>query len=475
MDSSSTPNIIFIFADDLGYGDMGCYGATKITTPNVDQIAAQGIHFMDAHSSSAVCTPSRYSVMTGRYCWRSKLKRWVLGGFGAPLIDPERMTVAGMLKKKGYHTAAIGKWHLGLDWTTKPGSAPISYDHHYSKDPDINFTKPLRQSPTSHGFDYFFGIAGSLDMPPYVFIENDRPISIPTKPKSPLYNQQRMGPMADDWKDEEVDTTHAKKAVEFIETHAKESPDQPFFLYLATAAPHRPCDIQPDFVKGKSQAGDRGDMVVLFDWVVGQVEETLKRLDLIDNTLIVITSDNGARLTCADGNDYGHRSCGDLRGQKADIWDGGHREPFIARWPGKIPANAIEEEVVCLVDMFATFAEIVGGPLGENVAEDSFNFLPALLQKPHDKPARDMLIHHSGNGMFSVRKGKWKFIPGLGSGGFSRPQSKRAILWMPKGQLYDMKADHRETRNLWKERQDIVKELTAELEIAIKAGRTRPT
>ncbi len=358
------PNIVFIFADDMGYGDLGCFGATKIPTPNVDRIAAEGMRLTDAHSSSAVCTPSRYSVMTGRYCWRSTLKRWVLGGFGKPLIEPERLTVASLLKSQGYATAAIGKWHLGLDWPLKEdtGESLTAFDAPtWSLDGfDVDYSLPIERGPVTLGFDYFFGIAGSLDMPPYCFIENDHTVGIPEQEKQPYYNQQRRGMMTKDWRDEEVDITFANKAVSFIEEQHAAHPDQPFFLYLPTASPHRPCDIRPDFVIDKSQAGDRGDMVVLFDWIVGQVVDALDRLGLTENTLLIVTSDNGARATCANGEDYGHRANGPFRGQKADIWDGGHREPFVARWPGFIPAGSESAKPVCLVDFMATVAQIAG-------------------------------------------------------------------------------------------------------------------
>ncbi len=474
----SKPNIVFIFADDMGYGDLGCYGATKIQTPNVDRIASEGIRLTDAHSSSAVCTPSRYSVMTGRYCWRSTLKRWVLGGFGKPIIEQERLTVASLLQSQGYATAAIGKWHLGLNWPLKEdkGEALLAFDAPtWSIDGfDVDYSLPITEGPGTLGFDYFFGIAGSLDMPPYCFIENDRTVGIPDREKHPYYNQQRHGMMTPDWRDEEVDITFAQKAVSFIEGHHATHPDQPFFLYLPTASPHRPCDIRPDFVIDKSQAGDRGDMVALFDWIVGQVMDVLDRLSLTDNTLLIVTSDNGARATCANGEDYGHRANGPLRGQKADIWDGGHREPFVARWPGIIAAGSESDKPVCLVDFMATVAAILDSPLPDTAAEDSYTMLPVLSGEKLHHPLRDAIIHHSGDGMFSIRQGKWKLILGLGSGGFTEPKNMEVVPGGPSGQLYNMDSDLGESRNLWLERQDIVEHMSSMFLRMKDEGRSRP-
>lgn len=464
---NNRPHIIFIMADDMGYGDLGCYGATKIPTPHMDRLAREGVRLTDAHSSAAVCTPSRYSVLTGRYCWRSNLKSWVLWGFEPPLIEPDRLTVASMLKRKGYATAAIGKWHLGLGWTTRDGYEPT---------PDgfnVDYSMPLTGGPLALGFDTCFCITGSLDMPPYCFIEDDRVVGIPTVEKH-LYNpQQRKGLMVRNWQDELVDVRFAEKAISFIDKHMATHPDQPFFLYLVPSAPHRPC-VPPDFLRGASQAGPRGDMVAMVDWMVGQVDEALRRHRIVDKTLLVVTSDNGARLTNYDGNDYGHKSCGDLRGQKADIWDGGHREPFVARWPGHIAPGTVSEALICLSDLMATCAEIVGFPLPADAAQDSFSFLPALLGRPGSQSIREAVVHHSGAGMFSLRRGPWKLILGLGSGGFSEPRCEHPQPGGPLGQLYNMEEDWRESGNLWLRHPEIVAELTALLESYYRQGYSRP-
>lgn len=470
---SSRPNIIFIMADDMGYGDVGCYNPdSKIPTPNMDQLAAEGMRFTDAHSASSVCTPSRYSVLTGRYCWRTRLKRGVNGGFSLPLIDPARTTVASLLKDHGYTTAAVGKWHVGLEWQPQEGK---DFDpESWTDEGAVDYTKPIIGGPLDLGFDYFFGIAGSLDMPPYCFIENDHTVGIPNVEKSPYNPQQIKGYMAPGWRDEDCDPTFIKKATGFIERSVAEDPERPFFLYLTPAAPHRPC-MPPDFAKGKSQAGPRGDMVWVVDWMVGQVMDTLEQLGCADDTLIIVTSDNGARPFDVDGLMHGHKSCGDLRGYKGDIWDGGHREPFLVRWPGIIEPGSISNETVCLADFIATVADIVDGDLAPHTGEDSYSLLPLLHGGDEASNERGAVVHHSMTGMFSIRQGRWKLIMGLGSGGFSEPrEGYSAFDDGPKGQLYDMIDDWREQHNLWNERPDIVEQLSQVLTGFRENGRSTP-
>jgi len=459
------PNIIFIMADDLGYGDLSCYGATKIQTPNIDRLASQGVSFKDAHSSAAVCTPSRYSVLTGRYCWRTPLKEWVLWGFEPPLIEPERLTVASLLKKHGYASAAIGKWHLGLEWTTLDGKPP------QEDGGNVDYGAPLGGGPTALGFDTSFIITGSLDMAPYCFIRDDHIVGTPTEEKHPYHPQQRKGLMVPGWQDDQVDVTFAQEALSFIDCQASERPGEPFFLYLTPSAPHRPC-VPPDFINGVSQAGQRGDMVALVDWMVGEIDAALTQYGLVENTLIIITSDNGARITDFYGRDYGHRSCGDLRGQKADIWDGGHREPFIARWPGVIQPGTSSYDIICLGDLLATCTEIVGEDLSGDAAEDSFSYLSTLTGDGSKSPTRPAIVHHSGDGMFSIREGRWKLILGLGSGGFTHPVRADTQPGGPQGQLYDMETDTQETLNLWVREPEVVQRLSSLLETYINEGRS---
>jgi arylsulfatase A-like enzyme len=368
------------------------------------------------------------------------------------LIEPERVTVASLLKQNGYATAAIGKWHLGLDWTTTDGSEPEPR----GAGRNIDYSATLGGGPTTLGFDYSFNISGSLDMAPYCFIENDHVVDAPTVEKEPYNPQQRPGLMPTGWRDEAVDVTFAQKAVAWIDQCA--AGEQPFFLYLTPSAPHRPC-VPPDFMRGASEAGLRGDMVCLFDWLVGQIDAALQRHGLVDNTLLLITSDNGAQATDFYGETWGHKANGALRGQKADIWDGGHREPLIARWPQKIAANSVSEQLVCLSDLLATCADIVGIDLPDGAGPDSCSFRPILAG--HEQPVRDSLVHHSADGMFSIRRGAWKLIEALGSGGFTLPARIAPHPGDPPGQLYNIAEDIAEQHNVWHDHPEIVAELSA--------------
>jgi arylsulfatase A-like enzyme len=463
----SSPNIVFIMADDMGWGDPACYGATRIQTPNMDRLACEGVRFLDAHSSSAVCTPSRYSVVTGRYCWRSRLEKGVLGGFGAPIIEPQRLTAASLLKLGGYRTAAIGKWHLGLGWRRR-GGLPLENPDDMSADGlDVDYSQPFAGGPLELGFDEFFGIAGSLDMPPYCFLEDDHTVGIPIVEKSPYMPQQRKGLMVEGWRDDLCDVTFAGKAVEFIEKSQRSG--VPFFLYLTPAAPHRPC-VPPAFVRGKSRAGLRGDAVMLVDWMTGKVLETLDRLHLRENTLVVLTSDNGGRLTDYWGRDWGHKANGDFRGGKADIWDGGHREPLLVRWPERVAPGTTSSQLVCLGDFLATVADILGQKLPEEAAEDSCSMLPVLEGRRSGAATRQSVIHHSLHGMFAVRSGPWKMIEGMGSGGFTEPRFWSPGPDDPQGQLYNMEDDPRENLNLWQRRADVVDRLQSEMARARQRG-----
>lgn len=467
----SSPNVIVILADDMGYGDLSCYGAEKIKTPHIDQLAADGIRFTDAHSSSAVCTPSRYSLLTGRYAWRTRLKRGVLGGFDPALIDAGEPTLATLFRKAGYKTACIGKWHLGMGWPVKNGSAPVEFGQ------NVDYTKPLTDTPIDHGFDYFFGISASLDFPPYAFIENRHVVGHVAQPKKVRYDSQRPGLQADDWNDLEVDTTFVHKAVDYI--HQRAEAGEKFFIYLALPAPHRPC-CPPECVAGKSDAGRRGDMVMLVDWGVGKIVESLKKEGLLDDSMIVLTSDNGGRpgdglnpmeLDFYQGTTqlpvrgkadlqghgpekwvtYGHRANGQLRGYKTDIYEGGHRVPMIVYAPSLIPSPAVCEQAVGLTDWYATFGELLKDPSTKG-GQDSISL--AAIFKGGASP-RECVVHHSAKGMFAIRQGKWKYVDGAGSGGVT----EGGLGNEQTGQLFDLSTDPLETRNLVDAHPEIAQQL----------------
>jgi arylsulfatase A-like enzyme len=455
-----SPNIVFIMADDLGYGDISCYNPeSKISTPNIDSVALEGVRLTDAHSPSAVCTPTRYGVLTGRYCWRTWLKRGVLNGFSQPLIEKERLTVGRLLQRNGYRTACIGKWHLGVSWQVKSGGP--TNDVGDAK--RVDFTKPVTDGPKEHGFDYsFITAACSTVDPPYVFIENGSCTAQPTDWMENIgretYFASRGGPKVPDWSNEDVDPTYVKKTREFLEQHKADHGDKQFFVYLALSAPHAPW-VTPEFIRGLSDEGPRGDLVALVDWSVGQVKADLERLGFADNTILIFTSDNGPRIA---GN--GHKSAGKLRGYKSHIWEGGHQVPFVARWPGRIKTDTISDELVCLTDLIATCGAVVGTELPDDVGEDSFNVLPALLGKKSDKPIRSSMVNHSSMGVFCVRRGKWKLILDTkGSGGWVDPRDRKIKAGSP-GQLYNLSEDPYEQNNLWDEHPEKVKELKQLLE-----------
>ena len=466
--AQSKPNIVFILADDLGSGDLGCYNKeSRIPTPNMDRLAREGVRFTDMHSPSAVCTPTRYGLLTGRYAWRTPLESGVLRGYSGALIETNRMTLPKLLRKYGYATAGIGKWHLGFQGN------PMD------KEFKVDYAKPLRPGPTTAGFDYFFGIPASLDMEPYLYVENDRAVEQPAEQIQASKPQRqggtgfwRAGPIAPGFKHVEVLPMVTKKAVGYLERQTIDSPGKPFFLYFALTAPHEPWQPISEF-RGESRAGDYGDFVVQVDWTIGQVLETLDRLKLSDKTLIVVTSDNGAHWTPADIEKFGHRANMHYRGQKSDIWEAGHRVPFIARWPGKTKPGTTSDQLGCLTDMIATFAALIEENLPADAGEDSFNLLPALLNERPAGPTRDTIVLHSGNGVFAIRQGSWKLIQGLGSGGFTQPATVQPAPDGPTGQLYNLVEDMGETNNLYEEKPEIVTRLSALLEKYRQQGRSR--
>ncbi len=466
------PNVVIILADDLGYGDPQVYNdASKIPTPHINQLAAEGMRFTDAHTPSSVCTPTRYGLLTGEYAWRTALKKSVLWMWDKPLIAPDQLTMPKMLKSKGYATACVGKWHLGWRWPSNEADGymndtiPIGdyglkgRNRLWEK---IDFAKKLGGGPLEAGFDYYFGD----DVPnfaPYTFFENDRLLQIPDriKPDS-IYGG--YGPMADGWQLEKVMPAITEKAVSYIEEQSKT--EQPFFLYFALTAPHTP--IAPtDQFKGKSKAGLYGDFVHQVDWTVGQVIKALKETGQYDNTLLVFTSDNGSPQRdgtnmggpIASVKKYGHNPSRPWRGMKSDAWEGGHRVPFIASWPAKIAANSVNDQLICLTDLITTVAELVDVPAtARQSMVDSYDISSLLMGQ--QEPVRQHIVHHSGNGIFAVRKGSWKLILGKNSGGFSNNLKIPGIPVETPGQLYNLANDPAEQENLYATNPEKVQELT---------------
>jgi len=461
VESAPPPNIVYILCDDLGYGDVQCLNPErgKIATPHMDQLASQGMVFTDAHSSSSVCTPSRYGILTGRYNWRTLRQTGVLLGYGEPLVAPDRLTVAGLLKEQGYTTAGIGKWHLGLKMPTTDGKRANGQGS------NVDWKGIITDGPVHHGFDYYYGISASLDMPPYIYIENDHFVGECTTRKA--FN--REGPAHVDFEPVDVLPTLGKKAVEFI---AQQKADKPFFAYVALASPHTPIVPSKDW-KGKCPLGKYGDFVMQTDAVIGEIVAALDAAGLGENTLVIITSDNGCSRAAGISNlqKKGHYPSAQYRGSKADIWDGGHRIPFIVRWPGGVQAGSTSDQTICLTDLMATSADLAGVQLPITAGEDSVSFAPALKGQPIVS-TRKGVIHHSISGHFAYRLGKWKILLAKASGGWTAPQERNAPAGCPKIQLYDMEADPGETTNLCASHPEVVQQLLAQLDSDVQRGRS---
>ena len=453
-----TPNIIFILCDDLGYGDVSCLNPeSKIQTPHMDELANSGVIFSDAHSSSSVCTPSRYSVLTGRYAWRTSLKRGVLTGYSPALIGEGRETVASMLKKHGYQTASIGKWHLGMSWETTDGKIAEK------SGANVNFAKPITNGPTTKGFDYYYGISASMDMAPYCLIENEKiekPNTVLQRGETNGYG--RPGQSIKGRGPEFYLPAFTNKTIEKIGEYSKS--EKPFFIYFALNAPHTPVAPNKKYA-GKSKAGNYGDFVIEVDDVLGKVMKAIKDNGIEENTLVVFTSDNGPETICyARAKKYNHYSSGELKGVKRDLWEGGHRVPFFVSWPSEIKAGKKKEKTICLADFYATVANIVGHKKGNIEGEDIFSFLPLLHGK--NKTTRPYTIHHSAQGNFAIRKGDWVFIDNK-SGDANRGRGKAYYetrgytLVDSEGELFNLKDDLREFKNKYQEKPEIVKEMKA--------------
>ena len=477
------PHIVVILADDLGWGDLQCYQEdSKIPTPRLDRLAAEGMRFTDAHTPSSVCTPTRYTLLTGRYCWRTSLEKGVLDGFGPPLIESE-VTLASILKEKGYRTACVGKWHLGMQWHSIEGE-PIGRrgPQRFRSGEGVDFEREINGGPNDVGFDFYFGISASLDMSPYLYLVDGRVEKLPTEWHEEIKGTDFLngvpGVKAPGFAVEDVLERFGIEAVKVIESHNPK--DAPLFLYLPLNSPHLP--VAPaGIAEGMSEAGLYGDFVWETDHTVGRVLDALAAKGMEEDTLVLFTSDNGGLWhwwdfrAADDGGkvpftkrgqyvkDFGHQSNAEWRGTKADIYEGGHRVPFLVRWPAVVEPGQVSDSLVELTDVYATVLDILGLDNTDPISgQDSFSFLPTLEGKK--TATRPFSVHHSLRGMFALREEGWKLIEGRGSGGFTRPRGAESFEGRPEGQLYDLSTDFQETTNLWERERDQVKEMRNRLE-----------
>lgn len=469
---ASRPNLVYIYADDLGIGDVSSYNPRAAwRTPHLDRLAAEGMMFTDAHSPSALCTPSRYAVLTGRYAWRDRLKRGVVNGYESSLLEPGRPTLASFLREHGYTTAVFGKWHLGVNWA-RSGPGPE----------DVDFGRPFGGGPTTLGFERFLGISASLDMPPYVWLRDDRVEEIPTGSigDSPPPKLWRGGPIAKHFRMEDVQPRLVAEARMFLAERATARDGRPFFLYLALAAPHTP--VLPTARFAGSTPTAYGDFVRQVDADVGALLAAIDQLGLAENTLVVFSSDNGfaPAVGVPEHARVGHDPSAGYRGFKSDLFEGGHRVPFLVRWKGRIKAGSRSDALVGQLDLLATCAELIGAEVPDRAGEDSFSFLPVLRG---GKPTRQTLVNHSGEGRFAIREGRWKLLLWPGSGGWSVPTPTPSrwlevpasdLSKLPPYQLYDLEADPGEQRNLAAEHPEIVRRLGRLLREQIERGRSTP-
>jgi arylsulfatase A-like enzyme len=474
---SSTPNIVILYADDMGVADVS-YGdaEAKIQTPNIDRLAAQGMTFTDGHSSSGICTPSRYAMLTGQHHWRRF--HGIVNAFGVSVFEPNEFTIARMLKEQGYRTGCFGKWHLGWDWDAirKPGVK--------AKDPkaaSYDWTKRFPGGPLDQGFDRYFG-DGTINFPPYCWIDNDRFLSIPTKPvikSRPLAGGGgfRKGPMAEGWNPYDILPTMTEKTVEWIK---EQNEDEPFFVYLAFNSPHYPIVPNKEF-HGVSKAGYYGDFVAETDAMVGKVLDALMAKGLLENTIVIFTADNGTEKHAFERlKEFDQWSSGDLRGLKRDLYEGGHRVPFIVSWPGQVEAGSRSDEVVSQVDFAATFAEVTGYKLSNEVAIDSYNLLPVLTGAKYDSPLRVATVQNTKEEEYSLRQGDWVFINTHKAAGLGEPKEYLEYFGFeafPKdtpGLLFNLKDDLRQSKNLYNDYPEKVSAMSALLGSYLEGERCAP-
>lgn len=470
-----SPNIVVILADDLGYGDVGAYNPeSKIPTPHLDRLAAEGIRFTDAHSPDGVCTPTRYGLLTGRYAWRTRLKQGVLNGSSPPLIEAGRPTLASMLEQQGYRTAMVGKWHLGRRWRLIDESGDQVVQN-------IDWSAQVVDGPLQHGFTYSFGLA----KPAWAFAENGSVLAAPTLrfdlthlPVHLMGPNNNRGTKSPGFEFERMLPRFTEEAAGFISAAARAG--KPWFLYFAPLAPHRPVVPNRDF-RGRSAAGLYGDFVAEVDWAVGEILAAVERADASSDTLVIVTSDNGPendayrRLL-----EHRHASMGVLRGVKRDLWEGGHRVPFLARWPGNVPAGEVQDEVLCLTDLMATIGAIVGIQLPPDAAEDSYDLSDALLGKPVDSPIREATVHHGSGGGFGLRQGDWVLIDhptgDSNRGAGAEPAWLRVERLVKEHdldvELFNLKRDPAQTTNLASTEPGRVRDMQALLNHYRRSGRS---
>ena len=472
LNAAEKPNIIVILADDQGFGDLAANNPqSKIATPNLDALAKGGLRFTDGHTSSGVCTPTRYSLLTGRYHWRTRLQSGVLGGFSPPLIAKDRLTVAGMLKQQGYATGCFGKWHLGMSFPLKNGGVADdggNFSKSFQDAASVDYGRDILDGPVDHGFDTYFGISASLDMPPFVWIKDRRVTEIPSATKTWL----RTGPAGPKFEAVDVLPSVMDHTIAFIEAQKKADPTKPFFAYVPLNAPHTPIVPTKEF-QGSSGISPYADFVKQVDHDVGRLLASLEKQGLAENTLVIFTSDNGCS-TAADIPELqkaGHEPSYIYRGNKADLYEGGHRVPFLVRWPAQVKPG-VSNALVGQIDFLATFAEITGASVPATMAEDSVSFLPVLRG---DKPeVRQGIVSQSINGSFAIRNGQWKLCLSAGSGGWSSPKPGPEEAGLPPVQLYDLSKDPGERKNLQAEFPERVAAMKAELEKTIAMGRSTP-
>lgn len=466
--AQARPNILVILADDMGIGDVSCLNpGSAWKTPAIDRLASEGRIFTDAHSASGVCTPSRYALLTGRYPWRGPLKRGVLRGYDPALIEENRLTVPGLLREHGYATAMVGKWHLGVNWV-KTGP----------RLEDVDFARPFGGGPTAHGFDTFFGITASLDMPAYFYMEGDRAVQVPSgtiaaSAKPPMW---RAGPISPDFRHEEVLGKFEERALRYLDERASAGDGKPFFLYVALTSPHTPIAPTASF-RGRSGVNAYGDFVLETDAVVGRLLERLRKNGQAEDTLVIFTADNGFAPAgnLPELRQAGHDPSAGYRGHKADLYEGGHRVPYLVRWPGVLPAGTRSQHLIAQVDLLATCAELVGVRLPDGAGEDSVSHLAWFRGREPAPVSRLPLVQQSSDGSFALRDGKWKLCLCPGSGGWSFPNpEKDDTTGMPRFQLFDLDRDPSETSNVVQAHPEVVARLGRTLKTLILRGRSTP-